>query len=180
MNMLLQKLNENGDLPKSGVGLDIGFGSGRDLKFLSGRGLKMIGVEKNEDAFEVLQKEIGKNKDVKLLNIPAHKYDFDHKFSVIVINNVLPFMTKDQVIFVAKKGIESLENGGFLLATLFGLKDEWFGRDNMSFFKYEEAKDLFNAEYLEPYFTSTEEGFGLTKSGEKKFWHIHRFIVRKK
>lgn len=181
-NTLIKRLYENGDLPKNGAGIDLGFGGGEDILFLSSHGMQMIGVEKNKKSYDSLLEKISVENSILLLNENILNYKFKPDFfDVVIINNVLPFLSKENAVLIIEKSINSLKNNGYLLLTVFGPKDGWSADPDMSFFDFDEITSLFEkSNKVVVYFKSTEEGPGLTRKGDKKYWHIHRFILQRK
>lgn len=179
INPLLRRLYITGDLPKEGTALDMGFGGGEDVGFLLDRGFDVTGVEKSEKAYtEAVERFGGK---VTLLHTDIAEYEPEpNSFDLIIARNVLPFLTKQDALTTIEQSVSALKKDGYFLFTLFGPKDyEWKKEGKISTFEYDEAHALLEKLGLEIYFQSTEEGYGGTMAGTKKYWHIHQFIVRK-
>lgn len=164
---------ENKDLLKGeGFALDLGCGNGRDSKYLTDKGYKVTSVDiKSQNGFSHV---VG---DIADFEIEKGKY------SLIVANNVLPFVGNYlQILTILRGAIDGLTPEGVLYFSLFGDEDEWNGKPNIAFFSESRIKTLkaslaFRGIHI--FSESIEKGFGKTMKGDLKYWHIYRFICTK-
>lgn len=91
-------------------------------------------------------------------------------YALIVAHNVLPFLSsKEKLFVVVEKIIKGLAPGGFAVITLFGPRDAWKDKANMTFIEYDDALAFFATHNISLYFKSTEEGYGPMMNGTIKF-----------
>lgn len=178
VNLLLKKILHDPTCP-TGKALDIGFGSGDDLVALAEHGFEVIGIDASEANVQKIHERVGEKVLVEHSDVRSFLFP-KNSFSVIHANNVFPFLAeKKSVHEILEKAIDALVPEGFFVFSLFGPHDAWVEREDMNFFSYDEILNFLNKQPVEIYFQSTEEGWGHTMKGEMKYWHIHRFIVRK-
>lgn len=179
MNHLLHKLDTNKHLPKDGHALDLGCGRGADTETLISLGYSTTSVDKDTANIHAIKEKGLANNTVVEETLEEYAIKENH-FSLIVANNVLPFIAQKEDV---KKIVQKIHNGltsdGYACVTFFGTEDDWTNKEGMSFWDYEEIKDFLTTLFARPYFESTEIGFGPTMSGTLKRWHIHRFILTK-
>ena len=173
----------------SGAVLDLGCGNGDNAFILGARGFTVDALDKNEADIIFLRK-CAEKKGLENLNLIAGLIeDFkpeSKKYSLVIANNSLPFIVKEEVGRIVADLSNSLVDGGFIWITLFGPSDEWAKNPDksdstkgMSFFTQEEGLRLLDSLNLKRYFISTEEGYGKTMKGNLKYWQIQKFLYRK-
>ena len=152
---------------KGGKALDLGSGDFQIAKKLQEFGYKVdvVGIE---DISPILDEVNFFRQDMLTFNING--------YDLIIAQNSLPFTDSRLMI---KKIAEGLNNDGMASFTLFGQRDGWNGRKGMTFIDYGEAIELIKKTGLVIYRRSTEEGYGPTKTGDIKYWHIHSFVCSK-
>jgi len=149
---------------KGGKALDLGAGDFELAK-------KLQGFNYEVDVVDV--KDPGPIPDgIKFFSQDMMTFDIKG-YDLIIAQNSLPF-TDSRVMI--KRIAEGLNKGGITSFALFGERDEWKDRPNMSFVNYDEAITLIQKVGLNIYRRSTEEGYGPTKTGQIKYWHIHSFV----
>ena len=131
----IKKLKIDGLLKSKGVALDLGCGEGRDAKILARIGYNVIAVDKNKD---ILEKKKS-NKKIRTINQNIEDVDIlKKKYSIVIANNSLPFIEdKKEVKRIIKDIVNSLSKKGIFYFTLFGKKDGWAKRKDMSFLRQE-------------------------------------------
>ena len=154
-------------LLKGGRALDLGAGDFQLAKKLQELGYKVDTVD-IKDIGPVLN-------GVKFFRQDILTFDING-YDLIVAKNSLPFTDSRTMI---KKIAEGLNNNGITSFTLFGQRDDWNGRAGMTFVDYGEAIRFIKKTSLVIYRQSTEEGYGPTKTGDIKYWHIHSFVCTK-
>lgn len=182
-SMHIRKIKSENLLSGKGQALDLGCGVGSDAISLAAMGYSVDAVDQNQASTDALVLKAKENnfsiniyhKDIKDFNIQAGKY------SIIICNNVLPFVEDKQAILELLKNIANgLGSKGVLYFTAFGPRDEWADNPKMSFFDYDELVKFLGTLSIEIYHRSTEEGYGKKMDGSIKYWHIHRFFCIKK
>lgn len=103
----------------------------------------------------------------------------DKRFDLVILRNVLPFVHMDQLGNFFQKAVNLMSEQGFLYVTFFGLEDEWAGNKNMAFMTEVDILKLIERSGLDIYYQTEEKGIGSTMSGNKKYWHIYRYILRR-
>ncbi len=176
MSPLIKQLETLKLLDNSGKVLDLGTGPGYESVALAEHGYDVIAVDKDFSNFKAAGHE-------RIRTIQKDIADFDiedEAYNIIIAKNSLPFLADKKTV---KKVVGNMANGlaknGILYFTLFGPKDEWFGKIEMSFFEYEEIMAFLNTLPIEFIHRSTEEGYAPKMDGSIKYWHIHKFLVKK-
>jgi SAM-dependent methyltransferase len=171
--ILISKLSMLDELKSGENALDIGFGNGKDSIFLNDKGYEV-------DALDIKGND-GLEDDINVIESKIEDYDIEEgKYHVINANNTFPFVSdKEEVKRIIKDSVSGLKDGGFLCFSLFGTKDAWIDRENISFWDYDETLSFISELPVKIYFKENEEGYGLTMKGEKKWWNIYRFILKK-
>ncbi len=170
-------------LTKEGRALDFGAGIGRDAFSLAEMGYTVDAVDKDTKLIVKTISEIPheENSFISRINVVQDHLSYfptpPGTYQVIICTNVLPFIpdkveTKKLII----KMVGGLISGGVLYFTLFGPKDDWIYRKDMSFFDIDEILSLLNDLPLKIYERSTTEGYVKTMKGKIKYAHVHRFI----
>lgn len=100
-------------------------------------------------------------------------------YDLVHARYALPFNGKDGFMDMIKNISHSLKCGGVFVGQLFGVEDTWNTPETkMIFHSADEVRTvvLTDFEFLE---LKEEKGMGRSASGERKFWHVFHFIVRK-
>lgn len=170
----IHKIIEFGLISKTGTILDLGCGIGKDSIFLADKGYDVTAVDiKNQNISHPKITFI--QSDILLFDIEKNKY------SAIIARNMLPFIKdKEQVKKVLHDMVDGLTHDGVLFFTVFGVKDAWFGKENMSFFTESEIDLVVKELPINIFEKNVMEGFGKTMPGDLKFWHIFSYICTKK
>ncbi|MAZ67530.1 hypothetical protein CL652_02035 [bacterium] len=159
-----------------GLALDLGAGSLRNVKFLLEQGFEVTAVDKDpvisECAAEV-------NND-KLHTEVTNFEDFDYgerKYDLIVSINSLPFLPKDALLRLLPKIKNALTDEGVLCITLFGERDGWSNKKDVSFFSRSEVEGLFSDMHTIMFVEEDLEGD--TIQGDPKYWHVFKLIAKR-
>lgn len=158
-NIYIQKMIDLNLIPKRGIALDISPGSGRDTRALKDLGLEVVAGSTNSSVESFL--------------FEKEKYD------VIIASNILSFISnKSKIKQIIWNMNEALKPGGVMYLSLFGIRDDWANRDNMSFFDDEEIKNVLpdNISIIEK---SVTEGLSKSFLGKIKYSHVYVFICKK-
>jgi len=165
---------EFGLLAKAGKVLDLGCGKGADSILLAQKGYEVTAVDIKKQSFE----------DPKIAFIQSAIESFDIKkntYAAIIARNVLPFVNdKNKVERILKVMTEGLTEEGCMFLTVFGVKDDWFGKEHMSFFAEAEIDLIVSKLPIKVFEKNAMEGFGLTMSKDIKYWNVFSYICTKK
>jgi|SRR3989344_5374218 len=183
----VKKLYNDGLIKNGGHALDLGCGKGMDVLSLANLDFEVDAVDVDATALDNLKSELAKDeyKDSKVNIVNQKIEDFKVKegvYDCIIAINSLPFIdSKEKVIEIIKNIVLGLKEDGCMYITLFGKKDAWTDKENMSFFEYGEIKNVLDSLGDVSFYHSTiEEGYGKTIKGDIKYWNIFRFIYIKK
>lgn len=159
----------------TGKALDVGAGSLRNAKFLLGKGFTVTGIDKDPVLSEIADELQDPNLNVHVADIT--EFPFNDSYDLVIAVNTLPFLKRSDFQEVALRIKSAIKSGGILCVTFFGERDEWAGREDMTFCTRSEIHDMLSdmhiIEFLE------EEREGKTIRGESKYWHIFKVIARK-
>ena len=97
--------------------------------------------------------------------------------SLVNSSFALPFCPPAHFGDVWQRIVASLESGGRFSGQLFGDRDTWATRPEMSFQTREEAEELLRGMALER-FTEVDED-GKTALGDAKHWHVFHVVARR-
>lgn len=184
-SLIIKKLYGDGLLKNIGYALDLGCGKSTNVLSLASLGFEVDAVDFNNEIVNALADELKKeeNKSLKinLFNQKIQEFDIKkEKYDCIIANNSLPLIdSKEKVFEIIKNVVNGLKKDGCLYLTLFGTKDEWVTKKDMSFFEYDEIKNRLDSLDIKFYHSNIEEGFGKTNAGNIKYWHVFRFIYIK-
>ena len=164
--------------PKDGVAVDLGCGSGRDTIEILRRGWPVVAIDASRDAFDGLlgrddlptgariETRLTRYEDVSLPDCDLINAGFS-----------LPLCPSDRFPSVWRKIGDALRSGGRFSGQLYGERDSWADRPEMTFHARPEVDALlasFEVEYLEE-----EEEDSVTPRGTPKHWHIFHIVARK-
>lgn len=111
-------------IPK-GKALDVGAGEGRNSIFLAKNGFEVDAIDKISEGLKKCEK-IAKE-DNLLINTQScniKRFNFGkEKYSIILAVSVLDFLKKSEIETMLKKMKESLTKEGFILLSVFSVKD---------------------------------------------------------
>jgi 2-polyprenyl-3-methyl-5-hydroxy-6-metoxy-1,4-benzoquinol methylase len=157
--------------------LDVGAGSLCDSRLLLSAGLQVDAVDV-DPFFVACARRIDHPRlyavceDIRDLQLEANIY------CLIVAIHVLPFIPRSQLAAVCAKLVASLDAGGALCATFFGIRDEWAQPQSpMSFVTPDDVTRLFPKMALA--FLEDYQYAGRDVHGNVKQWHVIRVIFRK-
>jgi ubiquinone/menaquinone biosynthesis C-methylase UbiE len=157
--------------------IDIGGGALKDTRYLLSLGFDVTVIDKDE----LMAKEAIKISSDKLQYVVSSFEDFNfpkNQFDIASATFALPFNSPDIFKAVLDKIKNSLVSGGVLCGQLFGTKDQWVSRSEMTFHTKEQVEELFKD--MEIIYLDEEERDGTIANGTPKHWHIFHVIARKK
>ena len=113
---------------KSGRVLDIGIGQGRNARFMLQQGYGVDGIDISGVAIEHL-KILSKNEGLNLKLYHQSFEEFDsppRTYSAIMIFNVFPVLSVEQINLLARKTQRWLKRGGVIFLTGFTPQEQYF------------------------------------------------------
>ncbi|MHB1769714.1 MAG: class I SAM-dependent methyltransferase [Minisyncoccota bacterium] len=161
-------------LSKKDAVLDIGAGALNDTQFLLGHGFREIIAVDITPQFKELF--VPKNVQFTYIQKRLEEYPFPlDYFDLISAQYTLPFISKDYFEKIWTHIRRSLRVGGIFAGQLFGERDDWFGRNTMSFYTADEV-------------TKFTDGFASLVCNEREYteeadrnkhWHYFDLILKK-
>jgi tellurite methyltransferase len=165
-----------------GCALDLGCGTGRESIFLARQGYQVEAIDRNAAHVEQLNAETREdNLSVKAIQARIEDYQIvPNKYSLITARHSLSFIPDaTRVLRIIKTMIDGLKPDGMVCFTLFGTRDGWSSRTDMTFFEYGPMIAFLDSLPLSLYYRSSGEYFANTIDGMNKFWHVHTFCYFK-
>ncbi|MBD3282022.1 MAG: methyltransferase domain-containing protein [Candidatus Portnoybacteria bacterium] len=114
-------------IPK-GKALDVGAGEGRNSLFLARSGFEVDAIDKLSEGLKKCEK-IAKDNNLLINTQKCDIKDFKfakEKYSIVLGINVLDFLKKSEIEAIIKKMKESLIKEGFILLSVFSIKDPMY------------------------------------------------------
>jgi SAM-dependent methyltransferase len=168
-------LQAAGTIP--GQAIEIGFGDGTETLALLGAGWRVLAIDPAPAAAATLQAQVPADAAdrLEIRSEPAEDADLP-PFDLLYAGYSLPFL--EAVAFdrfwPAARG--QLRPGGLLVVNFFGMRDSWFGREEMSFIELDAARRLVDG--LEVVALDEEDQDGNSFLGPKH-WHVFDVIARR-
>ena len=156
--------------------IDIGGGILQDTRYLLDHGFHVTVVDKDI----LTAKEAKTIQSDKLccaislfedFNFPKNEYD------IASASYALPYNPPESFETVFANIKQSLVSGGVFCANLFGVRDEWSVRSNMTFHTAAQVKKLLSD--MQVILFIEDEERGKTVDGTPKHWHLFHFIAKK-
>lgn len=179
-SLLIKQLQPLGLLRGNGKALDLGFGLGHETSALAELGYEVVAVDRDKNNIKNLKPQIG-NLKIELIEESIESYQIsNNSYDIIIAKNSLSFVAPRKTVFeIIKRIARGLKDSGIVYLTLFGPKDSWADRKEMSFFEFDEVMEYLNQLNLKHIHRSTEEGLAPKMDGSIKYWHIHKFLYQK-
>ncbi len=157
-----------------GRAVDIGCGNGRDAMEFIKKGFIVDAIDSDSES----TREIPLTENLNIINTKIE--DFDLKidtYDLVSCQFVLHFLSKQDAQKIISKMIDSAKLNGIITFTLLGSRDDW--KDKWSTWEVDEISDFMNKFPVKIYKSVIEEGFGKTRKGTIKYWHIYNLVYRK-
>ena len=178
----LERFEDEADSSEQALlAIDLGCGAGRDTAELLRRGWRVLAIDAEEEAIERLMErdDLGREGTGRLETQVARFQDAAlPRASLVNSSFALPFCPPELFGDVWERIVASLESGGRFSGQLFGDRDSWATRPEMSFQTREEAGELLRGMALER-FTEVDED-GKTALGDAKHWHVFHVVARRR
>ena len=160
--------------------VDLGCGSGRDTAELLRRGWRVLAIDAEAEALRRLLARSDLGSAAGRLETQVARFEDATWPEADLINSscALPFCAPAQFGAVWQRIVASLRAGGRFCGQLFGDRDSWASRPEMSFQTRADAEQLLRGLELER-FDEVEED-GQTAVGDPKHWHFFHVVARKR
>jgi len=176
---LLKALDEFGLL--AGRAVDLGCGDGRDTVEMLRRGWSVIAVDAEPRALERLKARSDLPPAAKLTILLGAFQDERVAWPAADLINAsfsLPLCPPASFPVLWRKIAASLGAGGRFAGQLYGDRDGWADRRDLTIFDGTSAHRLFDGYALELF--EEEESDTVTPRGKPKHWHIFHIVARKR
>lgn len=156
--------------------IDIGGGALKDTRYLLEQGFEVMVIDKDQLMAEAA-KSIASDKLHYAIS-SFDTYDFPkNTFDIANASYALPFNPPETFNDTIERIKKSLVQEGIFCGQLFGVKDGWTNRKEMTFHTKEQAEVLFSD--MEIISFEEEERDGTTANGTAKYWHVLNIVARK-
>ncbi len=160
--------------------IDLGCGAGRDTLEMLRRGWRVLAIDKQPEAIQQVVSVVPDEMRNRLEGQVAAFEDITSLPQADLVNAAfaLPFCHPDHFDTLWAAIVAALPPGGRFVGQLFGDRDEYVGRPNMTFHTAEGVQELlkpFDVEHLKE-----REEDGQTRLGEPKHWHVFSIVARKR
>jgi tellurite methyltransferase len=158
-----------------GLAVDLGCGDGRDAVQMLGRGWRVLAIDAEEEAIARLRARVGDDAPGRLETEVARFEDATWPQADLVNASFsLPFCAPEHFGGVWRHVVATIHPGGRFSGQLFGDRDEWASRPEMTFLSRSAAERLFERFELERF--DEVELDGKTRLGKPKHWHVFHVI----
>jgi len=171
-------LDAVGRFAEAGVAVDLGCGTGRDTFELLRRGWRVTAIDSEPEALRRLLAGVAAG-DRGALETQAARYE-DAVLSQCDLVNAswsLPFCAPASFREVWDRVEGALRPGGRFCGQLFGDRDGWAPKDDITFLTRNEAERLLDAFEVERLDEVEEDS--QTAVGDPKHWHVFHVVARK-
>jgi hypothetical protein len=160
-----------------GHALDVGAGALNDAFCLLKEGFTLVTAIDVEPMAQEIVDLFPKSRFDYVIS-SAQNFSFPvARFDLVNAQYSLPFISPTEFHDVWCKIINSLTHGGIFTGQLFGNRDEWASKSDMSFHRVEEAREFLST--MKTILFNEDENDGPTAMGTMKHWHVYHFIASK-
>jgi SAM-dependent methyltransferase len=169
-----------GDVAGKPLALDLGCGNGRDSLALLQAGFRVWAMDGEPDGVTWTQSLLlpGWAGLVEVVPLCFEDVGEMPASSLINAHYSLPFCHPSHFDILWQSIVTSLEKGGIFAGTLFGNRDQWATKKEMTFHTIDQAKARFAQ--FEMVCFAEDERLGTIVTGEAKQWHVFHIVGRKK
>jgi tellurite methyltransferase len=160
------------------LAIDLGCGSGNDALEILGRGWRLFAVDAHPEAIRRVVDRVPHDLQSRLDTKVARFEDLALPPALLLNASFsLPFCPPAAFPRFWQMLLGALQPGGRLSGQLFGDRDEWADREDMTFQTREEAESLLAPLEIEMF--EEIERDGKTAVGTAKHWHIFSVVARR-
>jgi tellurite methyltransferase len=158
--------------------VDLGCGEGRDTVELLRRGWQVLALDAEPAALERLRARPDLPSGAPLETRCARFEDADWPSADLVnASFALPICPPERFPGLWRRLVASLRPGGRFAGQLYGDRDDWAGRPDMTILTRAAAERLLANLAVELF--EEEESDAVTPRGDRKHWHIFHIVARK-
>jgi len=155
--------------------IDLGCGSGNDSVYMLKKGIKVLCVDQQLEQTFITDRLTDKEKSqVTFLECSFEDISLP-KTELITANFSIPFCLPTYFDRLWKEIYNSIVDNGYFVGQLFGDRDDWSIRKNISTFSKEEVLKL-----LESYNILKFEEVEYIRDSDNKKWHYFNIVAQKK
>ncbi len=174
---VLDHINWEGGPKKEPLAIDLCFGAGNDTLELLRRGWRVLAIDGQKDAARILARRVPPRLRPSLTTLVAPMEGLElPPADLVYASFALPFCAPAAFLELWESIRGSLRPGGHFAGQLFGDRDEWQGRQPLSFHTRRQALGLARGLRVEMLRETVEEG--RVHSGPKH-WHYFELILEK-
>lgn len=165
---------------KPGIAVDLGCGAGRDTVLLLKNGWTVISYDINNNAQYILERITPEERSRFTFVKSRHQDAEIPKCDLVVANDSMHYLSKDEFKAVVNKIYDSLNPNGDFIAEFLGNKDDWAKNDpDNAFISLKELREIMGNRFEIEAFREHEVDKP-TLEGEQKHWHTVSVITRAK
>lgn len=158
--------------------IDLGCGDGTETAVLLNAGWQVLAIDQQAAAIAQVQSRVPLEQQARL---QTQLISFEAAVlpiaDLVYAGFSLPFCSPQQFHSVWHNIVTSVRPGGRFAGQLFGDRDDWAIRDDMTFHTIDAARNLFEAFEVESFKEIDEDG--PTALSGLKHWHIYEVMARK-
>jgi len=175
---LLEALARFAPSPAPRSAVDLGCGDGRDAIELLRRGWSVLAIDAEAAAIERLQHRADLQQDARLSCLCQRFEDAAWPPADLVNASFsLPLCPPERFPEVWDRIVASLKPGGRFAGQLYGERDGWAGRPDMTHLSRQAAERLLSTLRVELF--EEEETDSVTPRGKPKHWHIFHIVAER-
>jgi tellurite methyltransferase len=175
--LLVQVLGSFEREGRTGTAVDLGCGIGIETAELIGRGWDVVAVDAQEEAIRRVRRKIAARDAPRLQTHVSRMEDVTFPPADLVFASFsLPFCRPGAFPDLWDRLRSSLTPGARFAGELFGDRDSWASDPEMTFFRADAARRLFDGLELESFVEEEKEDEGWN---EPKHWHIFHVIAHR-
>lgn len=164
---------------ETGQAIDLGCGSGPDTLALLEAGWRVLAIDGQAEAIELVWQMTPAAWQERLQTQVAFFEELTlPPADLINASFSLPFCPPEHFPRFWQEIVQSIRPHGRLACQLFGEKDTWASRPDMTCHTLAEVQDLLSGFELE-FFEEDDNPHGQTAVGNPKHWHIFKIVARK-
>lgn len=154
--------------------IDLGCGSGNESVYLLKKGVNVTCIDYKLNKSYILDRL--NDDEIKLVSFIESSFEdvVLPKNDLVMAFFSIPFCNPDNFDELWDKIYDSIEVNGYFIGQLFGNRDAWRRRKDISTFKIEKVK-----EYLERYTIIKFEEVEYIRETDHKKWHFYNIIAKK-